>query len=59
MGSFVRSVKYRLIAVIAVAVVAAIGGIWWYAAYYTNTPEYALKMVGEAIENHDKSKLEK
>ena len=45
MGSFVRSVKYRLIAVIAVAVVAAIGGIWWYAAYYTNTPEYALKMV--------------
>lgn len=59
MGSFVRSVKYRLFAVIVVAGLAAIGGLWWYAAYYTNTPEYALKMIGESIEKHDKDKLAK
>ncbi|MCR5175793.1 MAG: DUF2939 domain-containing protein [Anaerovibrio sp.] len=59
MSSFVRSVKYRLLAALVILLVAAVGGIWWYAVYYTNTPEYTLKMVQEAIENHDKDKLHK
>lgn len=59
MSGFIRSLKYRLFAILAVAVVAVVGGLWWYMAYYTNTPEYAIKMVGEAFEKHDKAKLEK
>lgn len=59
MSSFAQSVKYRLFAILAVAVVAVIGGVWWYAAYYTNTPEYTIKMIQECIENHDKDKIKK
>ncbi|ORU00754.1 hypothetical protein D081_0736 [Anaerovibrio sp. JC8] len=59
MSSFARSVKYRLLAILAVVLVAAAGGAWWYATYYTNTPEYALKMIQECVENHDKDKIRK
>ncbi len=59
MSSFAQSVKYRLFAVLAVAVVAAVGGVWWYASYYTNTPEYTIKMIQECFENHDKDKIKK
>lgn len=59
MGSIVRSIKYRLAAVIVIAVLVALGGLWWYFAYYANTPEYAIKMIESSMETHDKDKLAK
>lgn len=59
MGSFIQSMKTRLIAAIAVIVLLGAAGAWWYFAYYTKTPEYALQAVQEAVVAHDKDKVYK
>lgn len=59
MNGFMQSIKKRLMALIVVLVLLAGAGGYWYVEIYTETPEYTLKMVQEAIEKHDKSKLEK
>lgn len=57
MSGFIQSLKKRLIAVgVILAVLAAAGG-WWYMNIYTKTPEYALKMVQEAVVSHDKERF--
>ena len=59
MNGFMQSAKKLLAALgIALVLLAAAGG-YWYWEIYTKTPEYTLKMVQEAVENHDKNKLEK
>ena len=57
MRKFIQSFKKRVIAFAVVAAVIAVAGGWWYTGYYTRTPEYAIKMVQEAVTGHDKEKL--
>lgn len=57
MSNFVQSMRKRLIAVLALLVVLLVAGGVWYAKYYTKTPEYTIKMVQEAVTDHDKDKL--
>ena len=59
MNRFMQSLKKRVIAFALVAVVIAVAGGWWYVSYYTRTPEYSIKMVQEAVSQHDKEKLYK
>ena len=59
MNRFMQSLKKRVIAFALVAVVIAAAGGWWYVSYYTRTPEYSIKMVQEAVSQHDKEKLYK
>ena len=59
MSKFIQSVKKRIIAFAVVAAVVAAAGCWWYVSYYTRTPEYSIKMVQEAVSQHDKEKLYK
>lgn len=59
MKNFVQSAKKRLISLGVVLLLLAIAGSWWYSAYYVRTPEYAIKMLQEAFETHDKEKLYK
>lgn len=59
MNGFMQSVKKLFVALgVVFVLLAAIGG-YWYLEIYTKTPEYTLKMVQEAVENHDREKLEK
>ena len=57
MSKFIQSVKKRIIAFAVVAAVVAAAGCWWYVSYYTRTPEYSIRMVQEAVSQHDKEKL--
>ena len=59
MNGFMQSIKKRLIALGVVLVLLAAAGGYWYVDIYTKTPEYTLKMVQEAVSEHNKEKLEK
>ena len=59
MSKFIQSVKKRIIAFAVVAAVVAAAGCWWYVSYYTRTPEYSIRMVQEAVSQHDKEQLYK
>ena len=59
MNGFMQSIKKRLIALGVVLVVLAAAGGYWYVDIYTKTPEYTLKMVQEAVSDHNKEKLDK
>lgn len=59
MSKFIQSLKKRVIAFAVVAVVVAVAGGWWYISYYTKTPEYSIRMVQEAVSQHDKEQLYK
>ncbi|WP_297967862.1 hypothetical protein [uncultured Anaerovibrio sp.] len=59
MSSFARSVRYRVFALLAVALAAAIGSVWFYTNYYIDTPEYTIKKIQECIDNHDKDKIKR
>lgn len=59
MNGFMQSIKKRLIALGVVLVLLAAAGGYWYVDIYTKTPEYTLKMVQEAVSDHNKEKLEK
>mgnify|MGYP005753533845 FL=1 len=59
MNGFMQSIKKRLIALgVVLVLLAAVGG-YWYVDIYTKTPEYTLKMVQEAVSDHNKEKLDK
>lgn len=57
MNSFVQSLKRRIIALAVILIVVAAGVGWWYVNHYTKTPEYTIKMVQEAVADHNKDKL--
>ena len=59
MNGFMQSIKKRLIALGVVLVLLAAAGGYWYVDIYTKTPEYTLKMVQEAVSDHNKEKLDK
>ena len=59
MNGFMQSIKKRLIASGVVLVLLAAAGGYWYVDIYTKTPEYTLKMVQEAVSDHNKEKLDK
>lgn len=59
MNGFVQSMKKRLIAFVAVLVLLAGAGAYWYVQMYTRTPEYTARMVQEAVTEHNKDKLYK
>lgn len=59
MNSFVQSMKRRIIALAVVLIVVTAGVGWWYVNHYTKTPEYTIKMVQEAVADHNKDKLYK
>lgn len=59
MNGFMQSIKKRLIALGVVLVLLAAAGGYWYVDIYTKTPEYTLKMVQEAVSDHNKEKLNK
>lgn len=59
MNGFMQSIKKRLIALGVVLVLLVAAGGYWYVDIYTKTPEYTLKMVQEAVSDHNKEKLEK
>ncbi len=50
--------KWKAVAAV-VLVVAAVagGGALWYYGYYTKTPEYAVRMIEEAVAAHDEAKF--
>ena len=52
-------VKKGLLGVLALAVLAAAGGAFWYFGFYTKTPEYALKQIEEAVAARDTVKFDK
>ncbi len=47
------------LAVLLTVVVLVGGGTLWYKGYYTKTPEYAVKMIEEAIAAHDQTKFDR
>ncbi len=49
--------KVFLAVLLTVAVLVG-GGTLWYKGYYTKTPEYAVKMIEEAITAHDQTKFD-
>ncbi len=59
MNGFMQSIKKRLIALGVVLILLAAAGGYWYVDIYTKTPEYTLKMVQEAVSDHNKEKLDK
>ncbi len=59
MNGFMQSIKKRFIALGVVLVLLVAAGGYWYVDIYTKTPEYTLKMVQEAVSDHNKEKLEK
>lgn len=59
MNGFVQSMKKRFVALGVLLLLAALAGGYWYAEIYTKTPEYAIRMVQEAVSEHDRKKLEK
>lgn len=59
MNSFVQSIKRRIIALAVILIMVTAGVGWWYVNHYTKTPEYTIKMVQEAVEDHNKDKLYK
>ena len=48
-----------LLAVLLAVVVIAGGGALWYHGYYTKTPEYAVRMIEEAVVAHDEAKFDR
>lgn len=54
-----RQLKMKLLFVLGVLLLLGIGGIYWYLAVYTKTPEYSMQMIQNAMERHDKAKFHK
>ena len=58
MGTMTKKLRQRLLSVTAIVFLLLIGGVWYYFAYYTKTPEYALRQVEKALDQHDLSEAD-
>ena len=54
------SSKWKVFSVVLLAIVVIVGGgTLWYKGYYTKTPEYAVRMIEEAVASHDEVKFDR
>ena len=52
--------KWKVFAAVLLAIVVIVGGgTLWYHGYYTKTPEYAVRMIEEAVAAHDEAKFDR
>ena len=52
--------KWKVFSAVLLAIVVIVGGgTLWYHGYYTKTPEYAVRMIEEAVASHDEAKFDR
>ncbi|MBQ9377348.1 MAG: DUF2939 domain-containing protein [Schwartzia sp.] len=59
MGGLMGKGKMRFLISAVLALVVAAGGCAWYFLRYTKTPEYSLRMIEEAVQQHDRGKFDR
>ena len=59
MGEILKQGKARLLLAVLLALVFVAGGCAWYFLRYTKTPEYSLRMIEEAVQQHDRGKFDR
>ena len=52
--------KWKVFSAVLLAIAVIVGGgTLWYHGYYTKTPEYAVRMIEEAVASHDEAKFDR
>ncbi|MGP1366584.1 MAG: DUF2939 domain-containing protein [Schwartzia sp. (in: firmicutes)] len=54
---FSKQGKIRVFLACLIALLATVGGGYWYFGHYTKTPAYSLRMIEEAVAAHDEKKF--